>query len=458
LDSGGAQAAPNPVTSDGLGNYSFYIAPGVYTLQIYGSGISTQVVVPDHQVSLLVTPSTGTTGQFVTGIDANGNLTFSTPTNSTVTIPGNVQSGTTYTVLNSDQGKLVTLSNASAVAVTLPQAGAGSAFLSGWFAYFENIGAGTVTITPATSTIDGASSLALSQNQGVILVSDGTNYRTMRGIGGSGSSSTTTSNIFVASIANPDVGLSRTAAGTLAVGNGTAGNSSGTEQATQFVQTPDAGTTSASRLDSLGVGVGDGAVVRFSSTAVSNGTADTGLSRWNPGTLAAGNGTQGDFSGRLYTNIGNANVTPVTVTGTTTQTALQALTVLSAELNAVGRWITIRARGFESTGATPGTITYTLKVGSMTLLTFGSFSPAANLPNAAWYFEIDIMVQTAGASGALEVQGHGLLNNVAGTASFNTATISGISLTGSPTFTLFSTATQTTTSITSRMMGYQRNN
>lgn len=31
--------APNPLTSDGLGNFHFYAAPGVYTLQIYGPGI-----------------------------------------------------------------------------------------------------------------------------------------------------------------------------------------------------------------------------------------------------------------------------------------------------------------------------------------------------------------------------------------------------------------------------------
>jgi hypothetical protein len=32
--------APNPLTSDGLGNFHFYAALGVYTLQIYGPGIN----------------------------------------------------------------------------------------------------------------------------------------------------------------------------------------------------------------------------------------------------------------------------------------------------------------------------------------------------------------------------------------------------------------------------------
>lgn len=462
LDAAGVNAAPNPLLTDGLGNYDFYVAPGVYTLQIYGNKIfggttPQQIVIPDVQATLLVNPSSGTTGQFVTGIDSNGNLIYSTPTNSTVAVPINAQSGTTYTVLNSDQGKLITFNNAGSVSVTLPQAGVGSAFLSGWFAYIENIGAGTVTITPTSSTIDGAGTIVLSQNAGVIIASNGANYFTMRGTGGA-SGTSQTANLFILSVANPDVGISRTAANTMGVGNGTAGSTAGTEQATQFVQTPDAGTTSASRLDSLGVGVGDGAVVRFSSTAISNGTADTGLSRWNAGTLAAGNGSQGDFSGRLFTSVANTNITPVTVTATTAQTSLQTVTTLSAELNAVGRWVTIRARGFESTGATGGTVTFKLAIGATTLITFGAFSPANSLTNSAWYLEVDVMVVAAGASGSLEVQGHGLWQNVTGNAQFNTATISGINLTGTVAFTVNSTASQTTTSITSRMMGYQRNN
>ena len=57
----------------------------------------------------------------------------------------NAQVGTTYTVLGSDRSKLVTLKNAAAIAVTLPQAGA--TFPAGWIASFSNQGAGTATIT-----------------------------------------------------------------------------------------------------------------------------------------------------------------------------------------------------------------------------------------------------------------------------------------------------------------------
>lgn len=97
---------------------------------------------------------------------------------STITI--NAQTGTTYTIAGSDSQKLVTFSNASSVAVTLPQAGTGS-FTAGYYFYAENLGAGVVTITPTTSTIDGAASLTMNQHQGCLIVSDGTNYSTMRG-------------------------------------------------------------------------------------------------------------------------------------------------------------------------------------------------------------------------------------------------------------------------------------
>ncbi|HEV2615625.1 MAG TPA: carboxypeptidase-like regulatory domain-containing protein, partial [Candidatus Acidoferrales bacterium] len=33
--------AANPLTSDGLGNFHFYAAPGMYTVQVYGPGIHT---------------------------------------------------------------------------------------------------------------------------------------------------------------------------------------------------------------------------------------------------------------------------------------------------------------------------------------------------------------------------------------------------------------------------------
>jgi hypothetical protein len=83
---------------------------------------------------------------------------------------------TSDTIANTDFNRPITYNNASAIAVSLAQAGASSQFLDGWSTWLQNIGAGTVTITPATSTINGASTLVLAQNLGAFIWSDGTNY------------------------------------------------------------------------------------------------------------------------------------------------------------------------------------------------------------------------------------------------------------------------------------------
>lgn len=87
----------------------------------------------------------------------------------------NAQTGTSYTILSSDACKLVTFSNGSAIAVTLPQA-TGS-FAAGFAFDVQNKGAGSVTITPTTSTINGSATLVIATNQGCSIVSDGTNYQ-----------------------------------------------------------------------------------------------------------------------------------------------------------------------------------------------------------------------------------------------------------------------------------------
>lgn len=90
--------------------------------------------------------------------------------------PGvNAQTGTTYTIAADDLNKLVTTSNASAIAVTLPQANT-TTFKSGWKMTLSNLGAGLLTLTPTTSTIDGDATLTLTAGQSVVINSDGTNY------------------------------------------------------------------------------------------------------------------------------------------------------------------------------------------------------------------------------------------------------------------------------------------
>lgn len=98
----------------------------------------------------------------------------------------NAQTGTSYTFLITDRGKLVTFSNGSSIAVTLPQATAAGSFLSGWNVNVVNLGAGTVTITPTTSTINGAATITLLQNEGALIFSDDTNYSALKSSVGTG--------------------------------------------------------------------------------------------------------------------------------------------------------------------------------------------------------------------------------------------------------------------------------
>jgi hypothetical protein len=139
-------------------------------------------------------------GQFPLGVDAAGAVESCATTVTSVAATGgvetasgaaitatgtvrgahifNAQTGTTYTVLTGDRGKTVTFSNADPIAVTLPQAGTG--FEDGWFVLASNVGVGTATITPTTSTIDGEASFDLATGQWALIVSDATNYRTLR--------------------------------------------------------------------------------------------------------------------------------------------------------------------------------------------------------------------------------------------------------------------------------------
>lgn len=94
----------------------------------------------------------------------------------------NAQTGASYTLQTSDRGKLVTFSNASAIALALPNSLPGT-FLCG----VQVEGAGTLTLTPATGTINSQPSLALSSGQGGLLFFDGTNWAAITGSSGGSS-------------------------------------------------------------------------------------------------------------------------------------------------------------------------------------------------------------------------------------------------------------------------------
>ena len=68
--------------------------------------------------------------------------------------PINAQTGTTYTLLSSDNNKTVTCSNAAAITVTVP-AGLGS----GFFCTVVQIGAGQVSFAASGTTVNSYSAL-----------------------------------------------------------------------------------------------------------------------------------------------------------------------------------------------------------------------------------------------------------------------------------------------------------
>lgn len=83
-------------------------------------------------------------------------------------------SGTTDTIASGDRLNVITYTSSSAVAVTLPAA---SSFGNNFAFHVEPQGSGAVTITPASGTINGASSFVPSQGSNCTIYSpDNTNY------------------------------------------------------------------------------------------------------------------------------------------------------------------------------------------------------------------------------------------------------------------------------------------
>lgn len=108
-------------------------------------------------------------------VTVGGNLALSTA-GLTTSQAINSQIGTSYAIATTDAGKLLTFSNSSAIAVSLSVATT-TGFTAGFSFDVENLGAGLVTITPATSTINGVATLTLAANTGCTVTSDGANYQ-----------------------------------------------------------------------------------------------------------------------------------------------------------------------------------------------------------------------------------------------------------------------------------------
>lgn len=100
----------------------------------------------------------GTTGQVLSKA-SNTDMDFVWIEQDDTTISFNAQTGTTYTLVAADLGKMVTLSNAGAITLTVPP----SVFASGNIINIQAIGAGQVTLAQGagvTITSTGATASA----------------------------------------------------------------------------------------------------------------------------------------------------------------------------------------------------------------------------------------------------------------------------------------------------------
>jgi hypothetical protein len=88
------QALANPTTTDGLGNYFFYAAPGKYEIEFSGPGITTKqipnVILPSDPTSPNFSSISSTGGISAFSLNLTGNLTV----NGNTTVVGNLASGT----------------------------------------------------------------------------------------------------------------------------------------------------------------------------------------------------------------------------------------------------------------------------------------------------------------------------------------------------------------------------
>ena len=149
------------LTSDDLNAFKASISP-VTNVGFAGStsGTTTVQATAVAGTTTLTLPAATDTlvGRATTDTLTNKTLTSPTINDAKQNLTLNAQTGTTYTFVLADNGKLVTLSNASAITATVPT-NASVAYATGAIINIQQIGAGQVTIvgdTGVTITSTGA--------------------------------------------------------------------------------------------------------------------------------------------------------------------------------------------------------------------------------------------------------------------------------------------------------------
>jgi hypothetical protein len=177
------------LTSDDLNAFKASISP-VANLGFAGStsGSTTVQATAVAGTTTLTLPAATDTLVGKATTDTLTNKTLTSPILNTPTINDarqnltlNAQTGTTYTLVLTDNGRLVTLSNAAAITLTVPT-NASVAFATGAVINIQQIGAGQVTVAGAAGvTVTGTGTKLRTQYSAAALVKTGTDSWTMIG-------------------------------------------------------------------------------------------------------------------------------------------------------------------------------------------------------------------------------------------------------------------------------------
>lgn len=137
---------------------------------------STQTTGMKWSATASVLPSqTGNSGKYLKTDGTNPSWAAAV---STLDFTFNPQTGTTYTLVSTDVNKMVTLSNASAITLTIPN----GIFTTGQVINIQQIGAGQVTVAgDGTATFTGTGTKLRAQYSAASIVCTGTNTFTLIG-------------------------------------------------------------------------------------------------------------------------------------------------------------------------------------------------------------------------------------------------------------------------------------
>ena len=152
------QALANPLSTDGLGNYFFYAAPGRYTIEISGAGLITK------QFQNVILPNDPSDPAFTTLSTTSGISAFSLTLAGNLTVTGSAAIGGTLTV----NGRLVAVSPPANDGIQYVSAGGNNAN--------DGLSWGTSKLTPyaAVTSLPGGSAANFTAGAGTIFLSEGT--------------------------------------------------------------------------------------------------------------------------------------------------------------------------------------------------------------------------------------------------------------------------------------------